>query len=117
MLVVDDDEDLRRMVRDVLEHLGHSVVMAGNGEEALAALDAASEAFDLVLTDLTMPVLDGAGLVRALRERPDAPRIVLLAGASDDAEERGLTPESLDGRLDKPVRMDDLAALMDALFP
>ncbi|MBI5041573.1 MAG: sigma-54-dependent Fis family transcriptional regulator [Gammaproteobacteria bacterium] len=81
ILVVDDEAKMRRLLELSLKGMGHDVVEAEDGIAALEAFDAAS--FDLVLTDLRMPRLDGMGLLRALRERgEDVPVIVLTAYAT-----------------------------------
>ncbi|MBI5461833.1 MAG: sigma-54-dependent Fis family transcriptional regulator [Gammaproteobacteria bacterium] len=81
ILVVDDEDKMRRLLELSLKGMGHDVVQAEDGIAALEAFDAAP--FDLVLTDLRMPRLDGMGLLRALRERgEDVPVIVLTAYAT-----------------------------------
>jgi two-component system response regulator AtoC len=81
ILVVDDEEKMRRLLELALTSLGHEVVQAGDGEEALARCS--ESAFDLVLTDLRMPRLDGLGLLRRLRERGEnLPVVVLTAHGS-----------------------------------
>lgn len=78
MLVVDNEPKMRQILEFSLRSMGHEVVQAGDGIEALAAVDAAH--FDLVLTDLRMPRKDGLELLRDLRERgEDVPVIVLTA--------------------------------------
>ncbi len=78
ILVVDDEDKMRRLLEMALLAMGHEVVQAGDGEVALARF--AETPFDLVLTDLRMPRLDGLGLLRALRERgADVPVVVLTA--------------------------------------
>ena len=78
ILVVDNEEKMRRILELSLKNMGHEVVQAGDGVEALAAVDAAP--FDLVLTDLRMPRKDGIELLRDLRARGDeVPVIVLTA--------------------------------------
>ncbi len=78
ILVVDDEDKMRRLLEMALLAMGHEVVQAGDGEAALARF--AETPFDLVLTDLRMPRLDGLGLLRALRERgADVPVVVLTA--------------------------------------
>jgi len=78
ILVVDDEEKMRRILELALVGMGHDVVQAGDGQEALDRLSEGN--FDLVLTDLRMPRLDGVGLLQALRERgEDMPVIVLTA--------------------------------------
>ncbi len=77
-LVVDDEEGVRSFVAESLERDGHDVVQAPDGGAALAA--AREEPFDVVITDLRMPVMDGMTLVRTLRtEQPDVEVVVLTA--------------------------------------
>jgi two-component system response regulator AtoC len=78
ILVVDDEMKMRRLLEMSLKNLGHDVVQAGDGIEALARFDEAP--FDLVMTDLKMPRMDGLQLLRKLRERgEEVPVIVLTA--------------------------------------
>ena len=78
ILVVDDEVKMRRLLEMSLKNMGHEVVMAADGIEALACCDDAP--FDLILTDLKMPRMDGLQLLRSLRERgEDVPVIVLTA--------------------------------------
>ena len=77
-LVVDDEEGVRSFVAESLERDGHDVVQAADGKAALAA--AREEPFDVVITDLRMPEMDGMTLVRTLRtEQPDVELVVLTA--------------------------------------
>jgi two-component system response regulator AtoC len=78
ILVVDDEEKMRRLLELTLKNMGHEVTQAADGAEALARFEEAP--FDLVLTDLKMPGTDGIQLLRILRERgEEAPVIVLTA--------------------------------------
>jgi DNA-binding response OmpR family regulator len=74
ILVVDDDPDIRLLLRLELSAEGHGIVEAGDGEAALAELERSP--FDLVLLDIMMPVLDGWGVLRALPD--DAPPVVVV---------------------------------------
>ncbi|MEW5833686.1 MAG: sigma-54 dependent transcriptional regulator [Pseudomonadota bacterium] len=78
ILVVDNEPKMRRILELSLKNLGHEVQQAADGREALAAIE--QGAFDLVLSDLRMPNMDGIALLEALRERgEDVPVIVLTA--------------------------------------
>ncbi|MFA6230719.1 MAG: sigma-54 dependent transcriptional regulator [Rhodanobacter sp.] len=78
ILVVDNEAKMRRILELALKNMGHHVEQAADGEEALAAIE--HGVFDLVLTDLRMPRMDGIGLLNALRERKvEVPVIVLTA--------------------------------------
>jgi DNA-binding NtrC family response regulator len=78
ILLVEDEVNMARTLARNLERAGHTVTHAPHGEAALAML--ANEPFDVVLTDLKMPVLDGMGLLRALHERGIATAVVVLTG-------------------------------------
>ena len=78
ILVVDDEVKMRRLLEMSLKNMGHDVVQAADGAEAMACFDEAP--FDLVMTDLNMPRMDGMQLLRNLRERgEEVPVIVLTA--------------------------------------
>jgi DNA-binding NtrC family response regulator len=78
ILLVEDEVNMARTLAKNLERAGHVVEHAPHGEAALARLTEAS--FDLVLTDLKMPVMDGMALVHAMHERGLSPAVVVLTG-------------------------------------
>ncbi len=113
VLVVDDEEVLRRMTARTLRRLGHETTESGHGAEALEAVAADPETFDVVLTDLTMPVMGGGELIRRLKElRPGLP-VVLASGFADTPEGRAL--DTTDGVvfLPKPFTRRELAAALE----
>ncbi len=77
ILVIDDDDSLREVVRFILTDAGHDVTPAATGKEGLAVLD---EGFDLVLTDIRMPGIDGMEVLARIRENPapDVPPVIVL---------------------------------------
>ncbi len=76
ILVVDDDDDFRETLSEVLTEAGYPVQQAENGEVALAK--AAEEAPGMVLLDLKMPVLDGWGVMERMRENPKSAAVPIL---------------------------------------
>jgi DNA-binding response OmpR family regulator len=82
ILVVDDDPDIRLLLRLELSAEGHTIVEAGDGRAALAELERGR--FDLVLLDIMMPVLDGWGVLRGLPEGAP-PVLVVTALATHDS--------------------------------
>src|SRR5207253_433811 len=78
ILLVEDEVNMARTLAKNLERAGHAVEHAPHGEAALARLGEAS--FDIVLTDLKMPVMDGMALLRAMHERRLPPAVVVLTG-------------------------------------
>jgi signal transduction histidine kinase/CheY-like chemotaxis protein len=108
ILLVDDEQLVRAATAEMLRELGHSVVEASSGREALAQL--ADLSVDLVLTDYKMPQMSGAELAAHVgADRPDLP-LLLITGYTGHAEDAPDLP-----RLDKPFRRAELAAAIDRL--
>lgn len=110
ILVVEDEQVAREALARFLELEGHSVATAGDGAAALTALSAFSP--DIVITDLSMPVMDGLTLARRIRALPNASRIgVLLMSANDPQETRMAACTAVVNRaLSKPFSFDELLA-------
>jgi PAS domain S-box-containing protein len=88
ILVVDDEEAVRRAVARILERRGHTVHEAADGEAALAILESSTSAFDVIVTDLRMPGLSGDALLERLKLRTDgiASRVLFLTGDTENSE-------------------------------
>jgi CheY-like chemotaxis protein len=85
ILVVDDNAMMRTVLRGALRRAGHEVTVAEDGERALAAVSTHGP-FDLIITDIEMPGLDGRGLLRALRETSCGSPVILMSGHHGDSE-------------------------------
>ena len=118
ILLVDDEEPIRAFLKRGLEIDGHSVVTAVDGGDGLERLASANGAFDLLLTDIRMPMMDGIALaLAAKRDFPDL-TIVLMTGFADQRERaKGLDAIVADV-LTKPFSLGDLrVAVRQALGP
>ena len=115
ILIVDDDPDIRLLLRLELSAEGHQILEAGDGEEALALLD--REPVELMLLDIMMPVLDGWGVLRRLDPERSAPVVVVTGMASHNNRH---VAELLElGALDvieKPFEPGWLLRLVDAVL-
>ncbi|HEY0102600.1 MAG TPA: ATP-binding protein [Brevundimonas sp.] len=110
ILVVDDDDGVRRFIVECLETLGYEVDQAAGGREALARLDDARPA--LLIVDYAMPGLTGVDVIHKVRERFPGQRIILSTGFADMAAvEAVMEPENV---LRKPFRIAELAAAVNA---
>ncbi len=104
VLIAEDNPVNRELLRELLESRGYSVTEACDGQQALASLEESRP--DILLLDLDMPVLDGFGVVRKIRERPNLaslPVLAVTAYAMRGDRERVLD-SGFDGYLSKPIQ-------------
>ncbi|MGH7659039.1 MAG: response regulator transcription factor, partial [Gemmatimonadales bacterium] len=116
VLLVDDEDQLRKVMRDLLEKDGFVVAEARDGVEALDAVD--RHAPDLIVLDLNLPGLDGYSVLQLIRSRPgtrDVPVIVLTAKGEEDNEVR-VFELGADDFLTKPFRPRALSARLEAML-
>lgn len=111
ILAVDDSPSLRMAVRAALTGAGYAVTEAGDGVEALGKAGGAR--FDLVITDLNMPNMDGLTLIRELRKMPSQAGvpIVFLTTESDDSLKLQAKSAGATGWLVKPFDADQLVKI------
>ncbi|HUK89370.1 MAG TPA: PAS domain-containing protein, partial [Blastocatellia bacterium] len=113
ILVVDDDQPVREALVGMLISAGHRALPAAGGAEALRRLE--SGPFDLMLTDLSMPGMDGLAVANEVRRRWPNIKIALVTGYVVPAKiESG--HELIDAVMVKPVRLDDLISKVDELL-
>ena len=113
ILVVDDEAGIRKVARDALERAGHEVETAVDGEEALGLLE--EKEYALVITDLSMPRVEGRALVRRIREKSDTP-ILVLTVRQEEREKVRLLDEGADDYVTKPFGVAELVARARALL-
>ena len=115
VLAVDDSPINLRMLEMALSRLGVLVTLTRNGQEALDALKASPQAFDLVLMDIQMPVMDGLRATREIRQDPvlnSLPVIALTAGVLPE-ERQAAMAAGVNDFLGKPLDLDLLRAILD----
>ena len=113
VLVVDDEESVRRYVAHVLAAVGYEVTATSNGQEALDAFEA--RAFDALVTDLRMPGISGDELARQLRQRERGLKVLYLTGYSDALFERKAALWADEAFLDKPFTSKGLREALSLL--
>ncbi len=113
ILVVDDDEGLRELIRINLEHEGYNVLQAGNGVQCLVAVR--EHRPDLVILDVMMPEMDGLEACSRVREFSQVPVLMLTAKVQSEDVITGLD-KGADDYLMKPFNMDELSARIRALL-
>jgi len=116
VLVVDDENSMRMLVARAIAMDGHEIVTAADGAEALEILGGERGAFDLLVTDIQMPVMDGIALaLTAARDFPDL-TIVLMTGFADQRERASGLNAIAHDVITKPFSVADIrTAVADAL--
>jgi CheY-like chemotaxis protein len=115
ILIVEDDADSREMLAVLLAGRGYDITCAVDGEEALAVVEAERPA--LIITDISMPVMDGIDLIKRLQHHPEWKTIPVLvmsafrSGIVSDAMHAGATAATV-----KPLDIDKLFELIEQLI-
>ena len=116
VLIADDEDSMRALVARAIAMDGHETVTAHDGAEALEILTSADGAFDLLLTDIQMPVMDGIALALSVaRDFPDL-TILLMTGFADQRERASNLNALVHDVVTKPFSVADIrTAVADAL--
>jgi PAS domain S-box-containing protein len=116
VLLAEDEASIRKLVETSLRRRGYQVLATRNGREALEVFEKEHERIAIVLTDFSMPVMDGAALISALRpEHPDVP-ILLMSGLGETLTAAGARDLGANALLVKPFPMGGLLKAIDALL-
>ncbi|NLI82488.1 MAG: response regulator [Deltaproteobacteria bacterium] len=110
VLLVDDDEEILRLLRDMIRMSGHKVSATADGKEALSLIE--TEDFDLVFSDMGMPLVSGWEIARRVKERSPLVPVILITGWGTQYEEEDLSREGIDLVLSKPLSFEKLKAIL-----
>lgn len=109
ILLVEDEQMVRELTRQVLETCGYLVESAANGAEALAYCEKDNCGIDLLITDVVMPVMGGRELAQRMAEIRPTLRVLFMSGYTDDAVVRHGVVEGVTHFIQKPFTLDELA--------
>ncbi|KAA3664402.1 MAG: DUF3365 domain-containing protein [Chloroflexi bacterium] len=112
ILVVEDDDTLRKVLVDSLQILGYHILSAQNGQEALAIFGQADHGIMLVITDLIMPHMGGVTLLDSLRQLDLTIKVVVITGYMEKELETDLQTAGVVGWLQKPLNMEKLSQVV-----
>jgi CheY-like chemotaxis protein len=113
ILVVDDSSDAREMMKFVLQMKGYRVLEAEDGQKGVEI--AKREHPDLILMDLSMPILDGYAAVRYIREATEISNVPIVACSADDGERARALTVGFNEFVSKPVDLTELESLVSHL--
>jgi len=120
VLCIDDDETIRQLLNDCLTQFNHQVTTAAGGEEALTLFRSAQQsgqAYEVIITDLGMPKMDGHQLARAIKAEVPKMPIVMMTGWGSMMKEDGETAPNVDVLVAKPPQLLELNDLLLRLVP
>ncbi|MBO6506403.1 MAG: response regulator [Kordiimonadaceae bacterium] len=111
VLLAEDEDTVREFVSRVLTMQGHSVLEAKDGAQAVELMN--QHHFDLLLTDIVMPIMDGISLALKVRsQRPDVP-IILMTGYANESQRAHNLSVLIEELLSKPFNKDELVAAVN----
>ncbi|MBD3233017.1 MAG: response regulator [candidate division Zixibacteria bacterium] len=110
VLVVDDDDKLRSMLMEALRTYGYNPKGAKDGNEALNVLE--SEEFDMVISDIRMPEMDGITLMQEIKERNPKTPVVIITGYAQAYTRQKVFEAGADGFISKPFRLRQMEEIL-----
>lgn len=116
ILVVDDEQTLSTMLKDILETDGFSVITANDGKEALALYEREKKDIDLIISDLGMPNMDGRQLLSALRTQGNPIKFIYMTGYLDQGSRKDLIAESANEVLLKPFTVESVLSVVNKIL-
>ena len=114
ILIAEDDRELRQLFSHVLTRHGYTVTGVSDGQEALAAMD--SDYFDLIITDIMMPVMDGYALVHELREVGNTTPVLMITAKDAFDDMRMGFQSGVDDYMVKPINVNEMVLRVQALL-
>lgn len=116
ILLVDDDELVRLPTTEILKKIGYNILSASSGMDALDKLN--KEKFDIVITDIGMPKMNGWELIKEIRHHPNIEniKIIILTGWAGEITEDSFQEHKIFGVLEKPVKLDVINRMLSKLI-
>lgn len=115
LLVVEDTESNQLVIKLILNKLGHNVFIASNGAEALTFLEEQRQRIDIILMDVSMPVMDGITATRLIRQKGISTPIIALTAHALESDKITCMKAGMDGFVSKPVRRQDIYEAIQSL--
>jgi len=108
ILVIEDEYNIRKLLKEVLEKDGFEVYTAANGREGLAIFEERGEAIDLVILDMVMPIMDGREAFFEIKKRKNDQKIIVISGYSKREDVQDILENSESIFMDKPFHVDEI---------
>ncbi len=115
VLVIDDDERVRTLLGDILRFAGHQVIEASDGKSGMRCLETGG--FDVVLTDLGMPEMNGWEVAKIVKRATPQIPVVLITGWGTNLDEQKVKESGVDGIIGKPFQVREVIEVVQQFFP
>lgn len=114
ILIVEDDRNIGNLIKEIVERKGNIATLAGDGEEGFKAFS--SIKFDLVITDIKMPKLDGISLIKLIREKDKNIPIIIITGYGSEENIAAAKKYGVEKFLKKPCSVLEISKAIDDLL-
>ena len=114
ILLVEDDDEFRQMITDVLELFDHEVTHASSAEAGLTFLE--KKVFDMIISDITMPGISGLEMAKIIRQRKIKTPIIIISGHSDSQTIAESLKSGINDYIQKPLNIKDLPIILERNF-
>jgi DNA-binding response OmpR family regulator len=115
ILVIEDDERVRMLLRDILLYAGHRVIEASDGESGMRYLEGGQ--FDIVLTDLGMPLINGWEVAKWVKKRAPEVPVFLITGWGTHLDEEKIRESGVDLIIGKPFQVNEILEAVNLFRP
>jgi DNA-binding response OmpR family regulator len=115
ILFIDDAPDIRALMTDFLPICGHTVVTAADGQQGWEIFSAEADNFDVLITDVSMPIMNGMELLQMVREKGFKVPVILVSGQDDPAIETKVAEYEIAALVSKPFELSEMQALLERL--
>nr|HQV31842.1 response regulator [Calditrichia bacterium] len=116
ILVVDDEFNIRNMLREILEHRGYTVYTASNGREGVEVYQAHATDIGLVIMDMVMPEMSGKDAFHRIKAEETDPKFLVISGFAKPKEVKEVMQNGADDYMKKPFQLDELVERVEKLL-
>ena len=116
LMLVDDEDFIRQLARDILQMKGYTIIEASHGKEAVDLYAEQKDSIDLVIMDMAMPVMGGKETFIKLKEINANVKVVFATGFAKDGESEEMIANGVRAFIEKPYRIEDLASIINSVL-
>ena len=116
LLLVDDEDLIRQLARDILKGKGYTVFEASHGKEALDIFTEKKDTIDLIIMDLMMPIMDGKKTFKKMKQIKSDVKVIFATGFTEEGESEEMIAGGAIAVIEKPYRVEKLADIIRSIL-